>query len=84
MLLHREGLLNVIDEWLVSLSAESFDTIVPLLRRTFSTFAPAERRNIGQRLFGGRDDNLDLPVDDERAAPAQPLLRKILGLSEVA
>jgi hypothetical protein len=83
MLLHRDGLLNVINERLVSLPAGAFDTIVPLVRRTFSTFAPAERRNIGQRLFGGRDDYLDLPVDDKRAAMALPLLRKILGLSEM-
>jgi hypothetical protein len=50
LLLHSDELLPMIDEWLVRVPEETFEDLLPLLRRTFSRFAPAERRLIGEHL----------------------------------
>ena len=41
-------LLAVVDAWLCGLDAETFDGLLPLVRRTFATIVPAERRTIGE------------------------------------
>jgi Family of unknown function (DUF5682) len=55
VLLHDETLLRLIDGWLASVRADAFTQIIPVLRRTFSTFPAGERRQIGERVrrFGG-------------------------------
>ncbi len=53
LLLHDTDLWGVLDEWVNELTAEAFTRVLPLLRRTFGTFAPAERRKMGQRLRSG-------------------------------
>ena len=56
-LVHDRALLAVIDEWLSSVPEEGFDQVVPLLRRAFADFQPAERRMIGEAAAGlGRLD----------------------------
>jgi hypothetical protein len=74
----------VIDEWLVSIPAEIFTEQVPLLRRTFSTFAPAERRQIGERLSreylpSSIAPAAQLDLDTRRAARVIPILRTLFG-----
>lgn len=84
VLLHHADLLSLIDEWICSIPTELFNEQVPLLRRTFSIFAPAERRQIGQQL---RDDAgiakksaaTDDDIDTTRAARVLPALRAIFG-----
>jgi hypothetical protein len=85
VLLANEELWELVDSWVQSLSKESFQRALPLLRRTFSTFASAERRQLGEsvrekggRPIVGRASN----IDHERAARALPLLVQILGLGE--
>jgi hypothetical protein len=58
VLLHDEALLRLIDGWLASVRADAFTRILPVLRRTFSTFPAGERRQIGERVrhFG------DVPI----------------------
>ena len=75
LLLHERELLAIVDEWLASVADEAFDDLLPLVRRTFSRYQPAERRQIGAHLTSlgsGRrarpEQSLDL--DLERAAPA--------------
>jgi hypothetical protein len=90
VLLHDETLLRLIDGWLGGVRAVAFTQILPVLRRTFSTFPAGERRQIGERVrrFGrttvhngagsvatGNAEELDL----ERAALVLPVLRLILG-----
>jgi hypothetical protein len=55
VLLHDETLLRLIDGWLANVRADAFTQILPVLRRTFSTFPAGERRQIGERVrrFGG-------------------------------
>ena len=78
-------LFGLLDRWLAGLRAEYFEQVLPLLRRTTSTFSTGERRQIGERvrsgaaahllLLGGVDD-----VDVERAALVEPIVLRILGL----
>ena len=49
-LLHQDGLWRALDEWLLDLSGETFVEMLPLLRRAFSGFAPAERRQMGEKV----------------------------------
>jgi hypothetical protein len=49
VLAHDRTLLRLIDEWLASLDSDRFEQVLPLLRRTFSTFTGPERRTIGDR-----------------------------------
>lgn len=49
LLIHDRALLQLLDDWLSGLAAEEFTDVLPLLRRTFGDFAPAERRNIANR-----------------------------------
>ena len=50
ILVHDDQLLGLIDGWLRGVSDDHFLQVLPLLRRTFAQFPPAERRVIGERL----------------------------------
>jgi hypothetical protein len=81
-LIHGQGLLAVVDAWLCGLDAEAFTTLLPLVRRTFATIAPAERRAIGEALArpdGGRTEGAGTAFDAARAARVLPILRLLLG-----
>lgn len=88
VLLHDDRLFGILDGWLAALDGGAFTELLPLLRRTFSTFAPGERRGIGERARrgaspaaagtaagAGEDD-----IDRERAAAVLPLMTLLLGL----
>ncbi len=81
VLLHDDGLWQIIDGWVGTVAAEQFVAQLPLLRRTFSRFSAAERRQIGEKArHGGQvlavaDHTLDAP----RADRALTLVRLILG-----
>jgi len=49
VLAHDKALLRLIDDWLAELDQDRFEQVLPLLRRTFSTFSAPERRTIGER-----------------------------------
>jgi hypothetical protein len=91
LLVHDEGLLKLVDGWLAAIPADTFTDVLPLLRRTFATFAAPERRAIGERarhLGSGRplaagDDGDDLDgFDLDRAMRVVPTLALILGGAE--
>jgi hypothetical protein len=82
LLLHDDALLGVIDGWVAQVPAFVFDDVLPLLRRTFSTFEPAERRQLGEHLRRARSGAVAVAVDDvdpERGRRALPLVRELLG-----
>jgi hypothetical protein len=95
VLLHDESLWAVLDGWVTALSGETFPTLLPLLRRTFSTFPPPERRQMGERVRrgparpplappqAGRDVRTVTPTDFDtaRAEAVLPLLARLLGVS---
>jgi hypothetical protein len=89
ILLHDPALFAAIDGWLAELPDGAFDTVLPLLRRTVSTFAAPERRAIGERVKRGRRvRGADGPTDDaetldaDRADLVLPILARILGAPE--
>ena len=86
LLIHEDALMTVLDAWIANISTESFTELLPLLRRTFSTFTPAERRLIGEHARQGTvsiDNTTDFisNFDVERAEAVLPLVEKLLGLS---
>jgi Family of unknown function (DUF5682) len=84
ILLHDPNLWQVLDGWIGEMAGDAFDTILPLLRRTISTFPAAERRAIGERAKGSAAPRVGLPggFSEERAAAVLPVLARLLGLTE--
>ena len=85
VLLHDAALWQLVNGWLGSLGEEHFVHILPLVRRTFSTFSASERRDLGQRARQGA-----VPVaavasapewNEELAGLPLGLLRTILGVA---
>ena len=85
LLLHDAALLRIIDDWVATVDETTFEDLLPLLRRTFSRFAAAERRRLGTRLKN-RDRSAtaaevaDEDLDWERALPAVRRMAELLGL----
>lgn len=90
VLLHNEELWRILDAWIASLKPEAFTQLLPLLRRTFSTFTAPERRRIGEHARRATDGNSPasarsstpgVGVATERARRVLPLAAQLLGLS---
>jgi hypothetical protein len=54
LVLHDQTLWQLLDGWVMQLDAARFQTILPLLRRTFSTFSDAARQQLMDRVRYGR------------------------------
>jgi hypothetical protein len=86
LLVHDDGLWPVLDAWVSGLSAEAFLLLLPLLRRTFSSFTAPERRLIGARAKnGGRPVTRTQPgaptdFDPQRGEAALSVIEKLLGI----
>ncbi len=82
ILLVNDVLWAVLDRWVAGLNPDHFTALLPLLRRTFSTFTPPERRQIGERARSGptRLATRAVNFDPERAAAVLPLVAQLLGL----
>ncbi len=87
VLLYDPALLGIIDAWIGAVSGATFDDVLPLLRRTFATFAAGERRQIATRvkqLDGAGPTSASIGADErlnqERAERVLPVLLQILGL----
>lgn len=92
LLVHDERLLGLVDGWLTSIPPASFTAVLPLLRRTFSTYEPGVRRTLGELVrrgpaLGGVHRAGDAEIggfgpglDGERADAVVPVLRLLLGL----
>jgi len=85
VLLHDERLWSVVDAWVATLPADQFALVLPLLRRSFSQFAPPERKQMGRRVQQGAAGSrsvVSADIDPARAAKVLPVLRTILGLPQ--
>lgn len=70
LLVHDTELLAVIDEWLSGLTATEFTDVLPLVRRTFSTFDAGIKRNIGHAVTtAGATVHTEFDIDADRARP---------------
>jgi hypothetical protein len=86
VLLHDNELLGVVDGWLASLTPDAFDEVVALLRRTFGSFEPAERRQLMRVAMGAatiRSSGFGDDVDAARAAAVLVTVREMLGLPQI-
>jgi hypothetical protein len=87
LLLHSDSLWCLLDRWVTALKGETFVPILPLLRRTFSTFSAPERRQMGERARHGLaqpadDAHAQAGFDTARAEQVLPLLAQLLGLKD--
>ncbi|MDX6291493.1 MAG: hypothetical protein QOH50_568, partial [Kribbellaceae bacterium] len=85
LLVHDERLLELVDTWLTGIRDDAFLEVLPLLRRTFGTFASPERRSIGDRARVLRDPSaraavVDTELDVDLAAAALPVVARLLGV----
>lgn len=85
LLLHNPALWQVLDTWVMQLPADMFTAILPLLRRTFSSFSAPERRQMGERV---RQGHVGTPMliqpgvlNHERADAILLLIAQLLGVS---
>ncbi|MBV9470435.1 MAG: hypothetical protein JOZ57_14450, partial [Abitibacteriaceae bacterium] len=91
LLLHDERLWQVLDEWVTGLTSEVFPQLLPLLRRTFSTFTPPERRQMGERVkhqkASVKSKATAVTVDNfdtVRAAKVLPIIARLLGVPQAS
>lgn len=94
LLVHDAALLGLLDDWLTGLGERAFIDVLPLLRRTFGSFAGPERRAIGERVAarsGARPGTGRGPgtgaggeIDAGRAAPAVRTVLRLLAAEPVA
>lgn len=81
ILVYDESLWSILDEWLDGLTDDAFVPVLPLLRRTFSTFTGPERRQMSERADLVRERRVvEAPIDPTRGMAAMPLVRTMLGL----
>jgi Family of unknown function (DUF5682) len=78
LLIHDDRLLRAIDRWVRSLGDDAFVRVLPLLRRTFATFEPAERRQIGEKLRRTEAAGaVEVRCDRERGELVLPIIGQI-------
>ena len=87
LLIHNEKLLNLIDNWVLSLTEENFLSILPIVRRNFSDFSNAEKRQIGEIIKKtdksetiSNSEKIILGFSVERAKSILPVLSELLGI----
>ena len=82
LLIHDAELRGLLDEWVCQLDEGQFIDMLPLLRRTFGTFAVAERQAIAERIAVGTeklDRQRPEEIDLDLATPALATVDLILG-----
>jgi hypothetical protein len=88
ILIQDHALLGLIDEWLLSVSEDSFVELLPMLRRSISGFDRMERRNLLEQIKRGPASGarqaivVEAQDGDEAFAKALPLLHLILGIEQ--
>ncbi|WP_338023792.1 DUF5682 family protein [Archangium primigenium] len=87
LLLHQTGLWEALDGWLQGLARESFVEQLPLMRRAFSGFKAAERRDMADRVrdfspssTARREGTPRETLDPKRVAQVLPVLSSLLGV----
>ena len=83
LLVHDPTLLGVLDDWVSGLDPDTFTDVLPLLRRTFGSFAAPERRSLGTRITRGPvvAGSTDEDLDAELAAAVLPTVELLLGVA---
>lgn len=82
LLLLDNDIWTIVHEWIGQLEEESFTQVLPLLRRSFSAFTPAERRKLGEKARTGNVTVIraaETGIDEERALKGVPVILQLLG-----
>ncbi len=79
LLIHDPALRSLLDSWVGELTEAEFTDLLPLVRRTFGTFTPAERRTIAGRLGSTAVPAVAEDLDLDRAARALATVKLLLG-----
>ncbi|MDX2245943.1 MAG: DUF5682 family protein [Bacteroidia bacterium] len=84
LLILDDDIWNIVYGWVAALPQETFQELVPLLRRTFSSFNVIERRKIGEKVKHGKSMTPTtagrLEGDEQRANRVIPIVEKLLRL----
>lgn len=93
LVLHQDGLWRALDRWMGNLTLETFEALLPILRRAFANFQPPERRAMGEKVkhlhtsasvTGKYDSSAAETLDtfhQERALSVLPVLAQIMGVN---
>jgi hypothetical protein len=77
--------LLLLDQWIGSLNEDQFQAQLPLLRRTFAQFSPAERRKMGEmaRREPAKQEarGKEIRIDTDRAKRVLPVLLADFGFN---
>ncbi|KAB1653861.1 hypothetical protein F8O01_14665 [Pseudoclavibacter chungangensis] len=94
VLVHDPQLLAIVDAWLAGAREETFDDLLPLLRRTFAAFEKPERALIGRQVShigtrapampSGEASEAVVVVDLAQAAPGISAVARLTGWEVVA
>jgi hypothetical protein len=82
LLIHDPALRALLDGWVGELTEAEFTDMLPLVRRTFGTFTPAERRTIAGRLSSNVVPTVAEDLDPARSARALTTVDLLLGQSQ--
>ena len=84
VLILDDNIWNIVNNWLFNLDEIIFLQVVPLLRRTFSTYSNVEKRKLAQRAVHGTQKSISsvstIDIDGGRAKQVLPILEKLMGL----
>ncbi|GAB3688595.1 DUF5682 family protein [Spirosoma flavus] len=86
ILLYDQVLWNLLYKWVADLPAEHFSELLPILRRTFARFEPADRRQLGTKARQGISASVVTSSKEvtafntERASQVLGVMNELLGL----
>ena len=78
VLVHQKALWEVLDQWLSTLNEDTFIALLPMLRRSFSSFDTVTRRRMRTQLTQGPKVQKTDAMNTERAGQILPVLQHIL------
>lgn len=85
ILLLDDHLWNLVNNWIGAQEKDTFIELLPVLKRTFSDFTPAERRKLGEKARRSAAGIVQEQVADEagvnreEAEKVIPVIRRLLG-----
>lgn len=86
ILLLNDPLWELVNDWICQLPTETFHELLPVIRRTFSEFTPAERRKLGEKAKAHGATPTDpsptdnAPCHEADANSVLPLMCRLLGI----
>jgi len=86
ILLYDQTLWSLLYKWVADLPATHFSELLPILRRTFARFDPADRRQLGTKARQGVTatspsmTDSEVPFNTGRAGQVLGIVRELLGV----